>query len=270
MSPSRQLPTIASTLVATLATFACGSTAVTTPPPTPAPTATPTLAPPAVSLDGLVLLLHMDEPAWSGARNEVVDSSGLGHNGTATGGATTVAAGRFGRGGSFPGGGGCVQIADTPDLRPDMALTLSAWTFVRPGGVQGIITKRVDYLSQSAYAFFFDVDNRLTVDIDTENDRFKAGPVFADSRWTHVAAVYDGGQPQAQRTTLYVDGAKVGSGFEKSSVITPFQSPLWVGCLALSGPAQGFNGTLDEVAVWHRALSSAEIAALANGGAIAR
>jgi hypothetical protein len=37
-----------------------------------------------------------------------------------------------------------------------------------------------------------------------------------------------------------------------------------VGCLPLDAPAQGFVGLLDEVAVWHRALSASEIAALAN------
>ena len=246
-----------------LAFAGCGSSSPT-PLPTPTPTPTPT---PAVSTAGLVLLLHMDEPLWDGSRDQVADASGAGHPGTSTGAATTTAAGKFGRGGLFAGGESCVEIADVPALRPTTQLTLSAWVMPTGLGRQtplGIVSKRVDFLFRSAYAFFVNVDDRLTVDLDTEDNRFAAGGVLTNGRWTHVAMVYDARLPSATRVTVYVDGSAVGTGAESSTSISEFPSPLAVGCLPLSAPAQGFVGTMDEVAIWHRALTAAEIALLAG------
>jgi MSHA biogenesis protein MshQ len=230
----------------------------TTPPPAPVP--------PAVSPAGLVLLLHLDEAAWSGATGEVRDSSGDGHHGTAVGGATTATAGRFGRAGSFPGGAGCVAIPDVASLRPSDQLTVAAWA--RPdrvgGAAMGIAAKRINFQVDSAYAFFVATSGRLSVDVDTEDDRFEAGPVLTTGRWSHLAMVYDGAR---QATTVFLDGAAVGASAEHARSITPFRSPLWVGCLAEGAPSQGFSGLLDEVAVWHRALGTPEIAALATATA---
>jgi hypothetical protein len=259
--------TLAALLAAALLGAACGSENTlpgAMPSPTPVPSPTPT---PVVSPAGLVLLLHMEEAAWDGRRDQVIDSSGQGNHGTATSGATTVAEGRFGRGGSFSGGGSCVEIGDVPALRPTTQLTLSAWVF--PTGLdrqtaRGIIAKRIDFQFKSAYAFFVYTDNRLFADVNNEDDRFAAGPELTNGRWYHVALVYDGSAPTASRVTVYVDGTAVGSGVENAATITAFESPLWVGCLPLTSPAQGFAGTLDEVAVWHRALSPAEIQILAR------
>ncbi len=256
----------AAALAALVWATGCGG-AMAPPAPSPSPSPTPSPTPtPTVSTAGLVLLFHMDEPAWDGTRDQVVDSSGQGHPGTATGGATTVAAGKFGRGGSFAGNASCVDVPDVPGLRPTTQLTIAAW--ILPTGLgkqtpQGIVAKRVDYLFRSAYAFFVNSDDRLTVDVDTENDRFEAGAALTNGRWFHVAMVYDAAQPRNTRVTVYVDGLPVGTGAETSGAITDFPSPLSIGCLPLANPAQGFVGTVDEVAIWHRALSAQEVATLA-------
>src|SRR6185503_14415957 len=91
------------TLILAAMCAACGGSAAGPTPATVPPTTLPPPAvPPAVSSAGLVLLLHMDEAAWSGAAGEVRDSSADGHHGAAVAGATTAPAGRFGRAGSFP------------------------------------------------------------------------------------------------------------------------------------------------------------------------
>lgn len=253
-------------LVALLLLSACGGDSGSGPTPNPTPTPSPGGGPPpAVSSAGLVLLLHMDEPAWTGAANEVRDASGLGHHGTSLGSGTTntAAGGRFGRAGSFPGGTGCVTVPDRPALRPSDALTISAW--MNPNAVGqpalGVIAKRTSFLVESAYALYVDETGRLGIDVDTEDNRFFSGPVAANGRWTHVAIVYDGGR---SAVTAYVNGAPAAASAVPGTSIDPFTSPLWVGCLPLGTPAQGFSGLLDEVAVWHRVLSTTEIAALAN------
>jgi hypothetical protein len=99
------------------------------------------------------------------------------------------------------------------------------------------------------------------VDVNTEDDRFEVGSPLANGRWYHAAFVYEGSR---SAVTVYLNGAAVGAHSESASSITAFPSPMWVGCLPEGGPSQGFTGLLDEVAVWHRALSASEVAALAN------
>jgi hypothetical protein len=124
-----------------------------------------------------------------------------------------------------------------------------------------VIAKRTSFLVESAYALYVDETGRLGIDVDTEDNRFFSGPVAANGRWMHVAIVYDGAR---SNVTAYVNGAPAAASGVPGTSIEAFTSPLWVGCLPLGTPAQGFSGLLDEVAIWHRALSPAEVAALAS------
>ena len=195
--------------LALLLAAACGGDSPSGPGPNPSPTPTPGGGtPPAVSSAGLVLLMHMDEAAWTGAANQVIDSSGSGHHGASVGSSTTntAAGGRFGRAGSFPGGTGCVMVPDRADLRPDSALTISVW--MNPNGVGapalGVIAKRDNFLVNSAYAIYVDEQGRLGIDVDTEDNRFFTAPAVSNGRWTHLAIVYEGG---SSRVTAYVNGS---------------------------------------------------------------
>ena len=82
-------------------------------------------------------------------------------------------------------------------------------------------------------------------------------------------------EPEGRKFTPHVTLARLRESTSRQvadylAVRAPFRSPLWIGCLPLGAPAQGFSGLLDEVAVWHRALSASEVAALASAsGAIA-
>jgi hypothetical protein len=210
------------------------------------------------------VLFHMDEAAWNGTPNEVVDSAAA-FDGTAVAGATTTSAGRFGRAGSFPGAAGCVAVRGGESLRFGSDVSVTAWmmpTGLGRGVAQGIAAKRVNFQQASEFAFFVGTGDRLTVDVDTEDDRFEAGPVLTNGRWYHVAFAYDG---EHQAVTVYLNGAAVGQHSERAQSITPFGSPLWVGCLPEGTPSQGFIGLLDDVAIWGESLSAADIAAVASG-----
>ena len=81
--------------------------------------------------------------------------------------------------------------------------------------------------------------------------------------WTQITMVYDGSLPQDQRTRIYVNGVLDKVSGETSARISGSSSgaPLSVGCLPLDGIAQSFIGQLDDVGVWTRAFSDAEVAA---------
>jgi hypothetical protein len=212
--------------------------------------------------DSCVLLLHMDEAAWTGSSNEVRDDSGLGNHGTSSStGATTTVDGKFGRAGLFDGNG-FVTIRDAASLHPSSALTLAAW--INPttfdGRSQGIIAKRTEYLKNTAFQLSLWTSNALTVDIQGEDNRFHSNMEFTSEQWYHVAVVFDGSLPAAERVRVYVDGVLDVVAKEDSLSIDPYAPDVVIGYL--NGGGGGFVGRIDEVAIWTRALSAANIQAL--------
>jgi hypothetical protein len=74
--------------------------------------------------------------------------------------------------------------------------------------------------------------------------------------WCHLAGVYDGSS-----VSIYVNGALAAT---HASAVKPIDgsSPLEIG---ISHGGHSFNGSLDDVRIYARALSAAEVKALAAG-----
>lgn len=221
-------------------------------------------------LQDLVLLLHFEEPSWTpDAGGTVIDSSGTGNNGTPLGTAMTTPNGKFGRAAAFDGNG-AVLVPDSPSLHPTNALTYAAWiypTYLDDAGARypGIIAKRVDYTTDVAFTMFLWTNYNVWGDIEAPN-RFNSNAVFTTGQWYHVAIVYDGTQPNPNaRATVYVNGAFDSTHAAPTSLMM-HTADLKVGYLqqgaADPDPNAGFIGSIDEVAVWTRALSAAEIQSL--------
>lgn len=180
-----------------------------------------------------------------------------------------MAEGRFGRAGSFGVADG-VRIEDSAGLHPGAQLTVSAWVSPNSAGVgtyRGVVSKRVDYGYKTAYTLHLDPEGRPAIDVDTEDDRFSGTTRLLSSLWVHLAFVYDGRLAPDARVAVYVNGTPTDTAHENAAAIQPFDSPLWIGCLPLTQPAQGLQGLVDEVAIWHRALTPDEIRLLAEATA---
>lgn len=214
-----------------------------------------------VSLQDCVLLLHMDEAAW-GSPGAVKDTSGSGNHGSATGSAVTTSAGKFG-GAALLDGAGWVTVPDSASLRATTnALTVTAWIF--PTGLTdgtaspGIVSKRKAFGQNVAYTLFLWTNNEAWVDIQAT--RYSSDFVFSNGQWTHVAVVFEGAATDlARRTRIYVNGV-----LNKTSTADPSLAPNTEDLLIGNLPGGGnmFVGRIDEVAVWNRVLSDAELAAL--------
>jgi MSHA biogenesis protein MshQ len=227
--------------------------------------------------EGCAVIMHMDETSWCGATGEVIDSCGN-NNGTAVKGSAandqppnTSADGYFGRAGAFDNTNDCVQIPDDPSLSPTTQLTMAAWIFptaLNPAS-NGIIAKRTDFQTASTYTMFLwnngGADYKLWTDIG--QDRYGGNIAISTNLWYHVAVVFDGSLPVNQRVRLYVNGTPAGQFAQAADTLPKEQSTLHVGCLPISGPAQEFSGKIDEVAIWTRALGSAEILQLFQANA---
>lgn len=188
-----------------------------------------------------------------GTGTSTADRSGTNNNGTLSG-ATWTAAGKTGNALSFNGTNAMVTIADAASLRLTTGLTLEAW--VQPTG--SLTNWRTILLKENgaglAYALYGNTNtNRPGLWLEgNAGEKFTTGTAqLALNVWSHVAATFDG-------TTLrmYVNGTQVGTLVGASS-INVSTSPLRIGGNAPWG--EYFQGTIDDVRIYNRALSAAEI-----------
>jgi len=197
---------------------------------------------------GLVAAYGFEET--SGAA--VTDASPARNNGAIAGAART-ASGRYGRALSFDGLDDVVTIAGSPSLDLSTGMTLEAW--VRPTALSGwrsvVLKERPGGLAYGLYAH--DNAPRPAATVFVEDDVSAAGTTAIPlNAWTHVAATYDGADLR-----LYVNGTLAGTQ-AAAGRLPPSADPLRIGGNLVWG--EHFTGRIDEVRVYNRALSPAEIA----------
>jgi len=161
---------------------------------------------------------------------------------------------------SFDGVDDYADIPDTSELRftTGTPLTLEAWIKINTLKQNPIIIKPDETSSTEGYQFSVTSDGRLFFGIAGWglgwNMRVYSTNTVSVNQWTHVAVVYSG----SGIADLYINGqletpsSTQDTGSAYYSVGT---TPLLIG----SGRNHYFNGTIDEVAIYNRALSAEEI-----------
>jgi hypothetical protein len=141
--------------------------------------------------------------------------------------------------------------------------SVSAWvrpTRIGTGFWPGIVTKRLGYMNQTAYSLHLGESGQVTVDVGDESDRL-VGASLETTSWSHVAFVFDGALPAERRVRLYINGELDLAAGQTETTIADSTAPVIIGDLPNGGSV--FEGLIDEVAVWNRALSDAEVARVA-------
>ncbi|HLC42882.1 MAG TPA: LamG-like jellyroll fold domain-containing protein [Methylomirabilota bacterium] len=187
-----------------------------------------------------------------GGGTTVTDLSGNGNSG-AVSGATWTAAGRYGGALSFNGTNNLVTVNDANLLDLSNGMTLEAW--VRPTTLSGwrtvILKERPSGL---AYALYANTSaNRPNSELETSNNSYEARGTakLSLNMWAHLVATFDGATLR-----LFVNGAQVRS-LAANGSITASSGPLRIGGNAVWG--EYFAGQIDEIRIYNRALSQAEI-----------
>ena len=220
-------------------------------------------APPAAPA-GLVLALRFDESTGPVA----ADSSANGLNGSVSG--AQFVPGRTGNALSFDGVNDWVTIADTTGSPLDLTsgLTLQAW--VKPSSLSGwdtVLMKERGTAGMS-YALYAHDGGPLAGGANTPagyvttaaGDRsVRPAAALPLNVWSHVATTYDGANQR-----FYVNGALVATRAQTGAVAVGNGALRIGGNAAWSG--EFFQGVIDEVRVYNRALTQAEIAADMSGG----
>jgi hypothetical protein len=199
---------------------------------------------------GLVGGWGFDETSGTG----VTDGSGRGNNGTIAG-ATRSTAGRFGSALTFDGVNDWVTVADSASLDLSTRATLEAWVFPTALGNAWRTVLLKEQPGQLVYALYGNNDAlRPSGHLFTTGDLWSNGSAQLPANvWSHLAMSWDG---STQR--LFVNGNQVATRALTGTL------PNSAGALRFGGNAvwtEWFAGRLDEIRVYDRTLSPAEIQA---------
>jgi regulation of enolase protein 1 (concanavalin A-like superfamily) len=194
------------------------------------------------------------------------DSSGNGRDGTLVGDTNAVVAGGVLK---LDGKAGCVDIGSDPVFNPAGSFSIAARVKMTAwGGSWGniIVGKRGE--SNLGWQLRRNSGNsNLSFTLrGTSGDDDPRGVITPPlNEWINIAAVYDA---DARLRTVYING-KVDAQLRDSGKIAACDHKVYIGARAKgdnTGPEGFFNGEIDDLAIYSRALSAGEVRYLAGLG----
>ncbi|MBD2679207.1 MULTISPECIES: DUF4347 domain-containing protein [Nostoc] len=196
--------------------------------------------------------------------NTVLDSSGNNNNGSLINSSRTV--GIYGQGLQVSGKNSShASIPASASLNSiTNQITVSAWVRpnAQPVGFQAVVNRQIGtLLHPDQFYLGFGTRNQVTTykwEIGTTNGE---GNVYegtpTTNRWVHLVGTYDG-----SLLRLYVDGVQIGSNPVTGNILVD-NNPVTIGAAENYGEGtplgDRFNGLIDEVRIYNRALSATEV-----------
>ena len=189
--------------------------------------------------------------AWwpgNGNANEIIGTN----NGTLIGSAG-YAAGEVGQAFSVSGPANCVVVPSSPSIAfgTTSPMSIEFWAYSSgSSGCAHILGKRGgsgnEYQIGDCGGLFFNADG----------GGVSSGQPMPQNQWVHLAGTFDG-----STLAIYINGVLAGTA--SGTLGTSSSEPFKIGASDVYG---GFNGWIDEVAIYNRALSANEIAAIYAAG----
>ncbi|MEA3500748.1 MAG: LamG-like jellyroll fold domain-containing protein [Candidatus Marinimicrobia bacterium] len=197
---------------------------------------------------GLVSFWNFNENSGSVAKDSVGDNNGVIYGASWTTGINGSALEFFGKGERL-------EVDNSNSLNIDgNQITLSTWfklSEIKNAG--GLIFKNSQYFlkinNQGKISFVLYIPSWSEISTDW-------GDRITDTNWHHVAGVYDGVEMK-----IYLDGKEFASQAVKGNIQLT-TSDVWIGSQTKS--LNNFNGKLDEIGIYNKALSESEIEDLYN------
>jgi len=213
--------------------------------------------------------LHALRPAglisWWRAEHNGDDTIGSNHGIPAN--AASYRTGKVGAAFELNGTTDFIQIPDTPSLRLS-SVTIEAWFMANSlDGIEVIIAKPVGTGSGDSWSIYQSI-GQLRAGIGDGNTFVSLGAPGLQQvgRWYHVSYVFDNATHQH---SLYLDGIRVATS-SVATLIGPIgydSQPVLIGRdTEAAVPKYFFNGAIDEMSIYNRALDDTEITAIYNGG----
>jgi len=149
---------------------------------------------------------------------------------------------------------------DSTDLSATAGFTVAAWVKRSSTTSDDAIWTQYDITKQRILWRIDATTNNFYVEIN--NIGTATGAYGASLGWSHLACVFDGSLAAASRVQLYVNGVAVTTTCSSvPAALADTTSVLFVGADSAAG-ARAFDGKMDSVCAFSRALTLAEVNAL--------
>ena len=213
--------------------------------------------------------------SWWAAEGNAMDA--LDNNDAILGGGATFAPGKVGQAFSLDGTASFVETPNSASLSITGQLTIDAW--INPNNVaniQSIVSKYYTCQGAEQTSYALAVRNGGAIQFCVYDGQggyhcVETTTAITPGIFTHVAGTFD---PATQAMKIYFNGvdtlAPIQPGSVDVNVIFDSTTPVDIGRTNCGGPNKGptdyFGGLIDEVEIFSRALSAAEVQAIANAG----
>ena len=202
-----------------------------------------------------------------------LDSSGNNNNPTYN--SATLTADRFGNPNSayyFDGSSSYIQVPNSSTLNPTSTISISVW--VKPTGFYGG-TCQNNYIMQKGVSTGYGLEfssqgyshgGTCSLPLDTLHQNFYGPTAYADNNtyqpyikrnnWYHVVYTFNG-----TTAKIYINDTLSLTTQENFTTFSS-TSPLYLGSFGNSSFPYWFNGVLDDIRIYNRAIDSSEVTAL--------
>lgn len=196
---------------------------------------------------------------WLAGDGDALDATGNVGGATLQNGAG-YQVGKVGQGFTFDGVDDQITVPHNANQNGGTNLTIDAWVNA-PGssGSRTILQKRSSAnLGGYTLEYFGNQSLQFCVQISGTYQCLAGANIITNGVWSHVAATYDGA---AMR--VYINGTQILIQAQ-TGAIDAVSNPIVIGRNVVNNIA--FQGSLDEIGVYNRALSAAEIQSISNAG----
>ncbi|MHC4431662.1 MAG: LamG-like jellyroll fold domain-containing protein [Planctomycetota bacterium] len=181
------------------------------------------------------------------------DASGNGNDGTLNGPVEWTPDGKIGGALSFNGPYNFVQVQSSASLNMTDAITIAVWMYPSWTGNNRILQKSSGG-GDNQYRLIKEWGDHTKFHLPGVGELYPQETLPPGGEWTHLAATYDGSSMK-----LYFDGVVVAE-MAASGEMSTSDGTLCIGNKHETAPAgDEFNGILDDVRIYNRALSQSEI-----------
>jgi hypothetical protein len=227
-------------------------------------------------LNGLLGYWRFEEDVWDGTAGEVIDIIG-GNNGTATNAITGN--GKLGRGGVFDGSGDFISGTQPfGDVNfKDQAFSLSLWFKNGAVPVDGTLLQICNATASNFGIWLMYLQLVTGIELlfhqcsATTTGRvaiykYSLG-LSAQSGWQHVIVTYDGsGIPTVNTVKIYFNSVEQSLTEGVNTLGYEAETKYRIGQDGATGTVQAYNGTIDELMIYNRAITPDEVRRLYNDG----
>lgn len=195
-------------------------------------------------------------PMNNDSSTSIADQSGNSFNGTSV--SSSLVNGYVSNGRQF-GGAGYVTVPHNTALNPTSAVTMMAW--IRPTNFADfrVIAGKLPWTSNYSYQMSTTPTGKFRIDISSNGTTYSqitSQTSLTAGQWQHVAFSWDG-----STVRMYINGVEDANTLSFTGPIFSNSNAFEIGRPSGGSPSnqQYFNGTIDEVMLYNKALSLGEI-----------